>query len=248
MSIVPTGRAARLAMAKGYPFEIPGACVLYEDGQSTVLSAGDAAIATRGRVPVIGCGSNQSPAQIARKYSAFPAGTRIPMQRARLAHFDVVYSAHITAYGAIAATLQHVERTEVAVAVLWLDPDQLAHMHTTESPGENYAYVRMERIDLALADGRRLDAAWAYNSLHGCLLDGGEEVALAAVPAHARRLRAHDQEAMLAAVHRRVGHEDDLDSFILANVHDPTVRRARIAALRADALPFRWPHAVVETV
>ena len=58
-------------------------------------------------VPVLAIGSNGSPQQLARKFPAskFPSGVLIPVVRAVLEDFDVVYAPLIAAYGACAGTL-----------------------------------------------------------------------------------------------------------------------------------------------
>ena len=55
-------------------------------------------------VPVLAIGSNGSPQQLARKFppSKFPDGVLIPVVRAVLEGFDVVYAPLLAAYGACA--------------------------------------------------------------------------------------------------------------------------------------------------
>lgn len=55
-------------------------------------------------VPVLAIGSNGSPQQLARKFPAsrFPDGVLIPVVRAVLEDFDVVYAPLLAAYGAVA--------------------------------------------------------------------------------------------------------------------------------------------------
>ena len=71
------------------------------------------------RLPVIGHGSNRSPEQLRRK---FGARAEIPVSRAWLSDYDVVYSAHVTQYGSIAANLQH---TPGARAEVYADIPQM---------------------------------------------------------------------------------------------------------------------------
>ncbi len=247
-AMVPPGAAARLTRAAAYPFAIPAESVLFREGRAEPLDPGDLDRLTRGRVPVIACGSNQSPDQLARKYDGVEAAVTIPVVRAWLTDFDAVYSAHITTYGSVAATLQHRPGTTVALSVLWLTEDQLARMHTTEAPGENYVYSRLDRLHLRLDGGRVLATAWAYTSLHGCLVDGGEMAALAAMPARGRTLPARHQPDMLRRIHGRLAPAMEFDDFILENIADRRARRRRIDALRADAAPFAWPHIHVEAL
>jgi hypothetical protein len=246
--MVPPCAAARMTRATSYPFEIPAGSFTFRDGRAEPLDPDGLDLLTRGRVPVIACGSNQSPEQLARKYDGVAAEVVIPVVRGWLADFDAVFSAHITTYGSVAATLQHRPGTTVALSVLWLTEEQLDRMHGTEAPGVNYAYTRLDRLQLRLDGGPVLTTAWAYTSLHGCLVDDGEEAALAAMPARGRTLPARHQTEMLRRVHGRLAPTMDFDAFVLDNIADHAARRRRIGELRADAAPFAWRHVHVETI
>ena len=103
---------------------------------------------------MIAHGSNRSPEQLQRKFADLPvAETSIPVTRAWLADHDVVYSAHVTQYGAIAANLRSTPGTTVEIYVTWLSEPQLNRMHETELGGENYAYGRLSGIDLKIEAG-----------------------------------------------------------------------------------------------
>ena len=90
---VPPSALDPVERAMSYPYAIPD-CSFVFDKAGWRPAAIDAAL-TIDRHPVIACGSNRSPDQLARKYFDFGAVT-IPVQRAWLAEFDVVYAAHIT--------------------------------------------------------------------------------------------------------------------------------------------------------
>ncbi len=242
----------RIARAKAYPFHVPQTSYLLAGGTARHLDPGEAFEDRhiRGRIPVIACGSNRSPDRLMEKYGA--NGDTIPVERARLAHFDVVFSAHISSYGSIPATLAASETTRVEVSVTWLTEAQLAIMHETELPYENYAYVRLDHVELALENGgdwsRRLGTAFAYQSSRGALMLDGRPAALQAVPAQRRIHPEMSQEEVQHAVHRRFGAEGAVDDFILENIIRFSSRRARIFELADDADPFGWPHvSVVES-
>ena len=77
-------------------------------------------------MPVIAHGSNRSPDQLRRKFDYLSgAASEIPVTRARLRDHDVVYSAHVTQYGSMAANLQYLPGVEVEIFVTWLTPPQL---------------------------------------------------------------------------------------------------------------------------
>jgi hypothetical protein len=174
---------------------------------------------------VLAYGANRSLGAIARKLGTGSPDPPVVVAAARLDGFEVVYSAHVSPYGAVPATLQRRPGTAVDVHVLHLDDAQVAALDAYEP---NYQRRRLERLSLRLEDGTMLDAAEAYISLHGCLAIDGIECAVAEL----------DQEAVLAHVRDRLAPGQDLDAFILAGVRDPALQAMRTATLRADALPF----------
>ncbi|MBM3561062.1 MAG: hypothetical protein FJX53_14545, partial [Alphaproteobacteria bacterium] len=149
----------RLRRALGYPYATPTASFTLVGGAAAPF---DPALRA-GRVPVIGYGSNQSPERLRQKYGTDHAP--IPVQRARLADHDVVYSAHLSAYGALPAALRRAPGTAVAVAVTWLDAGQLVVMHASEA--YNYVYAELTGAHLALDDGTVLDRACVYLGKRG---------------------------------------------------------------------------------
>ncbi|MYK59998.1 MAG: hypothetical protein F4027_15885, partial [Rhodospirillaceae bacterium] len=102
---VPPSQLDPVERAMGYPYAIPDCSFVFDKAGRDKAGWRPAEIGgalTDGRHPVLACGSNRSPDQLARKYFDFEAAT-IPVQRAWLGDFDVVYAAHITGYGAISA-------------------------------------------------------------------------------------------------------------------------------------------------
>ena len=122
----------RLSRARGYPYSIPERSFVYRDRG---IGDFDPALLA-GRTPVLAIGSNQSPQRLVQKFG-HDASHVIPVQRARLADFDVVYSAHIASYGAVPAMLQTCAGAAVHVAVTWLDDTQLEIMHASEITAAN---------------------------------------------------------------------------------------------------------------
>ena len=229
----------RLARAKAYPYPIPDHCYLFERGRYRELDWSPEL--TEGRVPVIACGSNRSPVQLARKYQDHGHAV-IPVQRAWLDDFDVVYAAHITSYGSIAAMLQHVPGTKVEVSITWLAEDLMARMDETEGRGFDYDLAALDDVTLETALGDIHISAYAYVYGHGTLVDAGAPVGIREIRAHGRPHRACTQSEILALVHDRLGGAADVDAFIHQNIDHPPRRRARERALQADAMPFAWPH------
>lgn len=129
--------------------------------------------AVRDRHPVLAYGSNACPAQLLRKFGRLGCSVVVPVTRAWLQGFAVVYSDHVSRYGAVPATLVPSDDTCTEVFVAWLDADQLVVMDRTEQVNYRRTPVDLDAHDLHVADGpvpTRLDA---YVSLRGVLrLDG----------------------------------------------------------------------------
>jgi len=194
----------------------------------------------RARLRVLAYGANRAAEALERKRAlpGFPAGESILVLRARLHDLDVVYSAHLSAYGSVGATLQSSPGTAVEVCLMLVTEAQLAALGETE---RNYTLDELGDLALEVEGGGRLDRACSYVSRHGALVLDGAEVALAAIPATGRRLAARTQPEILAAVARRLGQSSDLDDFILSTVDDPQLVAARTRELRRDARPLEWP-------
>ncbi|MYF09046.1 MAG: hypothetical protein F4233_14360, partial [Rhodospirillaceae bacterium] len=156
---VPPSALDPVERAIHYPYAIPDCSFVFDKTGWRPAEIGGAL--TAGRHPVLACGSNRSPDQLARKYFDFDAAT-IPVQRAWLWDFDVVYAAHITGYGAISACPMPAPGVRVEVSVTWLSDDLTARMHATEGRGHSYDYAVLSRLDLALDGGGALDEVFAY--------------------------------------------------------------------------------------
>jgi hypothetical protein len=229
--------------ALGYPYAAPPHSYLYDasapDGWRA-LSLDPRQLERR--TPVLAAGSNRAPERLAQKFrQAFPDAL-IPVTQARLTDFDSVYCAHVTSYGSVPATLHPSPGTTVTLHITWLSDDELACMHDTEQPGINYHYAHLTDLKLAVEGGVRLDAAYAYLSAHGALIEDGAPVALAALSATDRRFPVREQSAMLAGVSALVAPGVDLHDFIRGVVGfdaDRCALRARHEMLlRRSVEPF----------
>lgn len=223
--------------AVGYPYEIPDSSYLFEDGAWRPVESVDGL--TEGRVPVIGCGSNRSPVQLARKYADFTSVT-IPVERAWLPDFDTVFAAHITGYGSVAAKLLPVPGARVEISITWLTEDQLPRMHATEGRGHDYDYARLDGLAVETEHGGRYASLFSYVYRHGALRHDGAPVGIKEIAAQGRPHAAMTQREILATVHGRVGGPAKLEDFIHENIQSAEVRFHREELLQADAIPFRW--------
>ncbi|MGF1610219.1 MAG: hypothetical protein ACFCUQ_12540 [Kiloniellales bacterium] len=237
---LPDSDADLLALAKGYPFPAPEGSYLFRGGRAEPLAGDFTPVLYDGRVPVLAHGSNRSPEQLARK---FGATAEIPVTVGWLADYDVVYSAHVTQYGSIASTVQHLPGARARIFITWLDEAQLARMHETEGPS-SYLYGRLRDIDLRMeaGPGKVVRECNLYLSRNGCLARQAAPVGLAAVTAEGRMHEALPQPAVLAHVHERYRPHLELDAMILRKIRNAELRRALVEELRADAVPAAAPH------
>jgi hypothetical protein len=240
--VTPHAAMDPLERALSYPYAAPAHSYLFRGGEAVPAAIG--ASDRAGRIPVLACGSNRAPAQLKRKFAGM-AGAVIAAERVFLADFDSVYAAHISGYGAIAATLQHSPGTRVELFITWLPEALMGRMHATEGRGAFYDYVRLDGLALESEGGDRFGHAYAYAFRGGCLNLGGSPAALAAVPAERRRFRALTEAEAQAAAQAMLSESGPLEAFVLAAVRDQAVRLAREARLCADAIEFAWPRTTV---
>jgi hypothetical protein len=200
-------QTALLERALSYPYATRQRSYLYRGGGAADLPAGDLDLS--GRIPLLAYGANCSPQALARKLAPLPA-EEMPVLRAEIEGFDVVYSAHVSPYGAVPATLVECPGAVAPAFVLHPTPDQRALLTASEP---NYDLVELP-ICLAMADKKATRQMAVYRSKHGCLqLDGGP-VALAAVRARGRSLPELDEPAVLERVRVTVAPDLDLEAFI----------------------------------
>jgi hypothetical protein len=191
--------AAILARALDYPYATPEASYLYRDGAAMELPAEGPDL--DGRTPLLAYGANAAPEVLARKLTQLP-GVEMPVLQFELEGFDVVYSAHVSPYGAVPATLVESPGTLAPVFLLHPTAEQLALLTATEL---NYDLVE-------------IGGAAAYRSKHGCLEIEGSAVALSAVCSRGRALPELDQPVVLERVRAQVEPELTLAEFVHACV------------------------------
>jgi hypothetical protein len=240
---------AVLRRALDYPYRAPAHSYLYDATVENFwrpLPTGSALL--EGRTPVLACGSNRAPERLAQKFRELFPKAQIPVTRARLAGFDSVYCAHVTSYGSIPATLHPSPGTAAVLHVTWLNDAELACMHETEQPGVNYHYVRMKGIELTIENGPRLDAAYAYLSVHGASLENGAPVALAAIEASGRRFAARHQHGMLEGLAAKVAPGVAVLDFVrtLVGLEAAALRAGHETLMRKTV--ERFPFETVEVI
>lgn len=226
----------RLARARGYPYAFPRTSFVYIDGAVRPFDVS----MTRGRTPVLAFGSNQAPERLTQKFG-HQAGHIIPVERGKLENFDVVFSAHLTNYGSIAAMLQVCKGAAVELAITWLDDDQLAIMHETEISAANYFFGAMENINLRGEYSKPTGTAYAYVGRRGHFLHEGDAVALSVIACDNRRFPGKTTAEMLEIVRQTHAPDQDPDGFILRVLDDPAYRDGLTAKLEETSIDFDFP-------
>jgi hypothetical protein len=227
----PTAASEILARAVAYPYPAPlRSFVQVGDRTHDLTEAPDLV----GRRPLLAYGANAAPAVLARKLRSLPRQP-LPVMRAELVGFDVVYSAHISPQGSVPSTLQRSPGTRAPVYVAYPTEAQEEALTASEL---NYELRQLDGLELLTEDGEELSLFDAFVSRHGCLsLDGGE-VALASVEAAGRRFPSLGEVEVLERVRHVLAPDQDLERFVESSL-DPGLAGARTAVLRGNAIPLR---------
>jgi hypothetical protein len=189
-------RAASSRWALDYPYEQPRRSYLQLGEQTLELPPGGPDLAARD--PLLAYGANASPLALGRKLAGLPIAP-LPMLRAHLTGFDVVYSNHVSPYGAVPGTLHPSPGTTVTVFVAYPDEEQLRALTATEP---NYELVTLTELDCRLEDGTRVAGVDAYLSRHGPWLPDGLPFALVELEARGRRFDQLTQRQVQESVAR----------------------------------------------
>jgi hypothetical protein len=156
----------RLRRATAYPYAIPARSFV-QLGERTIELTDVPDLADRRAL--LAYGSNAAPEALTRKLAAEP-DTPLPLIRAELADFDVVYSDHLSPYGAVPATLHPSPGTTVAAFVAYPTDQQRRRLAATEP---NYEEHRLAPISCRLEFGEPLEEVAAFLSRHDFLLLDG---------------------------------------------------------------------------
>jgi hypothetical protein len=216
-----------LARAAAYPFPAPLRSFVQVGGRTHDLPETPDLV---GRRPLLAYGANAAPQILAAKLAALPAEP-LPVLRAGLNGFDVVYSAHVSPYGAVPSTLQRSPGTVAPVYVAYPTAEQEEAIVATEP---NYELAQLE-LEVRTEEGEELSVLDAFVSRHGCLaLDGGE-VAVAAIESEGRRFPSLGEIEVLERVRAILAPELDLERFVESSL-DPGLAAARTAVLHGNAI------------
>src|SRR2546429_3156757 len=181
-----------------YPGQIPGYSYLLVRDTVYPLAAGSARrlAPMEHRHAVLFYGSNAAPAQLARKY-ANSSVEAVVLAVLGIAHgLDIVYSSHVSPYGAVPATLIASPGTSLSVHVGLMDDEQVPVLDQTE-PNYRRRTLSGRDYSVSLDWGEALDSYTVYLSRHGVLLIDGAPRRVAGVRAEGSSLEAATEEAIL---------------------------------------------------
>ncbi|WP_430472997.1 hypothetical protein ACQ0MK_13135 [Thalassospira lucentensis] len=218
-------RAQELLRAFLYPYAAPEHDFLFKVDACEPVKQVDTVRLAYGRIPVLAVGSNRAPVQLTRKFSHQNLSDEILITHGWMDHHDIVYSAHMTGYGAIPATLASSPGTKVRVAVTWLTAKQLSHMHVTESVPSHYSYQQLHGRDIELDCGLKPDHVGTYQSVAGHIFDQSDIFAVSAIQAQGRRYKSFNQWNMIEYLARRAGYVMQPE-FVLRLIDDQALRTA----------------------
>lgn len=215
--------------ALGYPYEAPWRP--FVQLRHETLDPSELDVDPAERVAMLAYGSNAAPEVLARKLAL--SDQPVLVVPAWLDGFDVVYSAHISPYGAIPATLQRSSGAEARIHVVYMTEAQAGLVAATEP---NYEAATIAGAVCRPDQGEPIVDPAAYLSRHGCLLRDDSELALSAVEAHGRSFPQLGEREAIEYLRAMLCPDVDLEAFVLANVTDPALSQSRTAQL--DRRPF----------
>lgn len=163
------------------------------------------------RTAVVAVGSNASAAVTRHKLSSHGVSPVVPMVTGVVRNLAVVHSAHVSRGGYVPAAPMHSPGACTAIAVQFLDDDQLAVVDATEP---NYERIALDPAHhpLVLAGGRRPIPSWIYATRRGVLRAPDLGTSLLAQADLWERLRARDPEGVHERADGGADHLSDLAS------------------------------------
>jgi hypothetical protein len=204
--------AAILQRALRYPFEAPEGSFVLAGGRAR--PAGDTP-APEGREPLLAYGANRSPGMLAAKLGT--SAEPLLAERVSVPDHDIVYSAHVSPYGAVPATILPCPGATATASVLHLTPAQRRALDATEL---NYEIAAVAGLP-------------AYVSRHGALELDGSPIALAAVSARGRTLPELDEPEVLERVAALLAPGVSVERFVLDAAAAPAQARRWTEQLRS---------------
>jgi len=256
--------------AKNYPYDIPNHSFIFVNGSMLNVidfnsdSVTDSIVLIKGknqklgeylyskgiysiqdlsnRTPLLAYGANASFRKLRNDFSNLAENIVIPVIKAHLFDFDIVYSAHFSPYGSIPAALQYSPKTTVDIFITYLTDSQLKHMNKTENLGINYSLGRLLDIQMVLENNIILNEVLSYFTMHGCLFVNDSHISLSAIAANNRKFPQMDEHEVLKLVRNKLDKNKELDNFILENIYNEEIKKHRIQMLNNFAKKFSYEY------
>ena len=225
-----------------YPYDAPDGSFLITSGHCTTL---DDDYDFSGRIAVLSVGSNRAPAQLYRK---FGPQAELPVTPVRMHDCDIVHVANFAPYGAVPCSACYSQTSAVMLNIAWLDDVQLEVMHSTESLGDAYDFIKCDDGYAEHLHPRQIDSLYGYASRKGALsLSGQGPFGLAAIPAENRQFASLSQYEALARLKSRFAPDAaSTETWVEQIQTQPEYRNEIADILAAEAiLPTRTPWQVV---
>lgn len=256
--------------AKNYPYDIPNHSFIFVNGSILKVidfnsdSVTDSIVLINGknqelgeylyskgiysiqnlsnRTPLLAYGANASCRKLRNDFSNLAQNIVIPVIKAHLFDFDVVYSAHFSPYSSIPAALQYSPKTTVDIFVTYLTDSQLKQMNKTESLGINYSLGRLLDIQMVLENNIILNEVLSYFTMHGCLFVNDSHISLSAIAANNRKFPQMDELEVLKLVRNKLDENKELDTFILENIYNEELKKYRLKMLNYFKKKLSYEH------
>lgn len=208
---------AIVQFALSYPFARPTTSFIFHNGEVSPLPAGFKP--PQGHRAVLAIGSNAAPEQLRRKYTK---PVTIPVLAIETHGLDVVYTAHISRYGSVPATVVASPDTVTQMFATFLDADALRRMHETEG---GYLLCRLRQTQfqrIVWKDDIPIpDQVYVYVCANGALVAPNSPVALSEIVATQRRFRSLTQPEIMRVMADVTGFaEESVEQFIIRNTRD----------------------------
>lgn len=161
-----------------YPGLSPSASFIFTNKQvellrgTSLISAANEWLTKHGslslcqRYAILSSGSNSNPAQIKIKLKKSQEDEAIPYLLAKINGVVPVYSGHISTYGAIPATLEHIDTSTRELFVAFLTHEQLIQFIESEHGNYQLSYSSQLKVNI---DNENVQSVYAFVSNRGVL-------------------------------------------------------------------------------
>jgi hypothetical protein len=220
--------------------------------QSFLKKSGLENAAKAKRTAILGYGANASPSALVSKYSPpkYQLTPVIPVVRASINDFDVVFSDVIGYYGTLQAALWYQPGVQTDVVINYLDQNELKRMHESELVGKYYDVGTLSQLKMIDEFGQKTDSVRLYNDLGGAFGYNGKPAAFETVNARGRSLPALSHEKIIQNVIDsslgELGKGMTVSDVILHNLRWKDIGKSIDMKIRAKCIPIKLPNYKIE--